>query len=182
MKRMALLLVAAATLFNVSCNKENKDNPGTDSNFIPAKVECEYLISFDPTSVEGLTNGYDISIDYFDADGKIQSSTEINASNLTWQKKLTQTKFPTYFGAQVRIVPKSDLSGVPEDAKFTLDGVIKLKGDLISTTGKTRNLSRETLIQRHGIKPHTGRTYNDALRYEIKANGDSECFVTWIED
>ena len=39
MKRMALLLVAAATLFNVSCKKENKDNPGTDGSFIPAKVE-----------------------------------------------------------------------------------------------------------------------------------------------
>ena len=83
MKRMALLLVAAATLFNVSCKKENKDNPGTDGSFIPAKVECDCLISFDPVSVEGITKGYDIFIDYFDVDGKIQSSTEINASNLT---------------------------------------------------------------------------------------------------
>jgi hypothetical protein len=182
MKRMALLLVAAATLFNVSCKKENKDNPGTDGSFIPAKVECDCFISFDPTSVEGITKGYDIFIDYFDVDGKIQSSTEINASNLTWQKKFTQTKFPTRFGAQVRMVPKSNLSGVPEDASFNLDGVIKLKGDLISTTGKTRNLFRESLIKRHGIEPHNGRSYKQNLRYEIKANGDSECFTTWVDE
>ena len=124
----------------------------------------------------------EIFIDYFDVDGKIQSSTEINASNLTWQKKFTQTKFPTRFGAQVRMVPKSNLSGVPEDASFNLDGVIKLKGDLISTTGKTRKLERESLIKRHGIEPHNGRSYKQTLRYEIKANGDSESFTTWIDE
>ena len=182
MKRMALLLVAAATLFNVSCKKESKDNPGTDGNFIPDKVECDCLISFDPMSVEGITKGYDIFIDYYDADGKIQRSTGINASNLTWQIKFTQTKFPTYFGAQVRMVPKSDLSGVAEDDSFNLDGVIKLKGDLISTTGKTRNLYRESLIKRHGIEPHNGHSYKQALRYEIKANGDRECFTTWVDE
>lgn len=182
MKRMALLLVAAATLFIVSCKKENKDNPGTDGNFIPAKVECDCFISFDPTSVEGITKGYDIFIDYLDIDGKIQSSTGIDANTLTWQIKFTQTKFPTRFGAQVRMVPKSNLSGVPEDASFDLNGVIKLKGDLISTTGKTRNLFRESLIKRHGIEPHNGRSYKQTLRYEIKANGDSECFTTWVDE
>ena len=182
MKRMALLLVAAATLFNVSCKKENKDNPGSDSSFIPAKVECDCLVSFDPLSVEGITKGYDIFIDYYDADGKIQSSKGINASNLTWQIKFTQTKFPAYFGAQVRMVPKSDLSGVPEDASFILDGVIRLKGDFISTTGKTRKLDRESLIKRHGIEPHNGRSYKQTLRYEIKTNGDSESFTTWVDE
>lgn len=184
-KRMATLFIAAATMFAVSCTKEenntNNGNQGTDATFTAAKADITYKITLDAASAEALNRAYDAFLDYYDSDGTIKSSTEINANNLTWQKSVTPTSFPAEVGYRIRLVPKSNLDGVTEEDSFDCTGTLSLQGTCTSTTGKTREISRSLQIQKQGINPHSGRTFKEVLHYQIKTDGTSESNNTWEE-
>lgn len=180
-KRLAVLFVAAATMFAVSCDKDDNTNQGTgDSDaFTTAKCELSYKINLDNQSAEALTRGYDVFIDYYDSDGTIKTSTEMTAGKLTWEKSVSKTTFPTWVGVRVRMVPKTDLSGVGEEEEFDITGSICLDGTITSTTGKKREAFKKTDIIKRGIEPHNGKSYNEALRFEIKANGERNSYTSW---
>ena len=182
-KRLALLFVAAATMFAVACSKEdNQTNTSnnSESTFTMAKADVTYEISLQSNSVEALTKAYDVFIDFYDADGKIQNSSEITASNLSWSKSLTITKFPACYGAQFRLVPKSDLNGVTEGDSFSCSGTLKVYGTGTSTTGKTRPVGNDTQTIAHsGINPHEGRTFSKSCRYYVQTDGSYERNMAW---
>jgi hypothetical protein len=180
-KKLAVLFVAAATMITVSCKKEDNTNPenGGSTTFTTAKGEFNYKVNFDAASVDALSKGYDIFIDFYDADGTIKTSTEITDSQLTWEKSVTKTTFPTWFGLRVRMVPKSDLSGVEESEEFDLKGYFSVVGDITSTAGKHREISKKIDINKIGVEPHNGHSYKETLRYEVKTNGDSEVSTSW---
>lgn len=181
-KKMAMLLFVAATMLTVACSKENNGgNSGSgESSFTMAKADVTYRITIESSSVEALRKAYDVFIDFYDANGQIQTSTEVNADNLNWNKNLTLTTFPAWYGAQFRLVPKSDLSGVAEDAKFNFNATFEVNGTGTSTTGKTRSVGEDKQqIDHTGIKPHNGRSYKKCIRYNVQTNGTYHSSMEW---
>ena len=75
----------------------------------------------------------------------------------------------------------SNWSGVSEDAKFDCVGSLSINGTCTSTTGKTREISKDRQVQKLGINPHDGRTFKETLRYQVKTDGTVEGIGEWAE-
>lgn len=183
MKRVFLAMVAVAMLF-VGCKKENNTNNGGnggDDTFVAERVEMTYKLALDTATIGALSEGYDLTIDYYDADGQIQSSTEIAPDHLTFEKTVTGTTFPSWYGFRYRLTPKADLSGVEQDAKFNFVGTFSINGACYATNGRKVNLVENRNIHKVGIKPHNGHEYKEAQRYEVKSDGTYEGHVDWEE-
>lgn len=180
-KSMAVLFVAAATLLTVSCKKDDNTTTGNggDGSFVTEKGVFTYKVNLNPASVTAVTKAYDVFVDYYDADGTIKSSTEITPSNLTWEKTVTKTSFPAWFGVRLRMVPKSDLSGVSDNDDLNLRGKVELNGKFTSKAGKTREAYKADEIIKNGVDPHNGNTYSTQVRCQVMANGERETYVSW---
>lgn len=179
-KSMAVLFMAAATMLTFSCKKDNTStSEGGDGSFVTAKGDFTYKVNLNPASVTAITKAYDVFVDYYDADGTIKSSTEITPSNLTWEKTVSKTSFPAWFGVRLRMVPKSDLSGVSDNDDLNLRGTVELKGKYTSKAGKTREVFKSDDIIKNGVDPHNGTTYSTQVRCQVMANGERETYVSW---
>ena len=169
----------------VGCGKEenngNNSNNGGDDTFVAERVEVTYRLALDTTTIEALRQGYDLTLDYYDADGQIKSSTDITPDHLTWEKTVTGTTFPSWYGFRYRLTPKADLSGLEEGAKFNFVGTFTITGACHSTTGRVVNLVENRNIHKVGIKPHNGHEYKEAQRFEVKSDGTYESHVDWEE-
>ena len=180
-KRMALLLVAAATMLTAACSKENKESSSEISTFTAAKAELNYKIALNAEAADALAIGYDAIIDYYDSDGTIKTSSALNANNLTWEKNVTRTSFPASVGFRVRFVPKNDLGGVTEDEKFYVEGTVSVIGACTSINGRKAEILKSRFVQKSGINPHNGRTYTESMQHEIKTDGNCEVRGGWPE-
>ena len=183
MKRLFLAL-SVATLLVVGCGKEeNNENGGNgnDNTFVAARVELTYKLVLDTTTIEALRQGYDLTLDYYDADGQIKTSSDITPDHLSWEKTVVGTTFPSWYGCRYRLTPKADLSGVDSNAKFNFVGTFSITGGCYSTTGRMINIVENRNIHKIGIKPHNGHEYTEAQRYEVKSDGTCEGYVDWVE-
>lgn len=181
LKRVVFCLIAAAAMLFVACTKdENNSNSGNgNGTFTMAKADVTYELTLQPSSAEALRKGYDVFIDYYDANGQIQTSTEVNADNLTWRKNVTLTTFPAWFGAQFRLVPKNNLSADTGDS-YSCTGTFKVKGTGTSTAGKTRSIGDDVQqVVYSGVDPHNGISYKKACRYRVQTDGTSESNMSW---
>lgn len=179
-KRFALLFVAAACMLSTACTKENSQNGNSDSAFTLAKADVTYKLTLQASSADAMRKAYDVFIDFYDANGHIQTTTEVNADNLAWNKELTLNTFPAWFGAQFRLVPKSDLSAVGENEKFNFDGTFSIKGTGTSTKGKTRSVGEDSqLIQHSGLNPRNGRSYKKCCRFQVQTDGTYQSNMEW---
>ena len=184
MKKVFLAL-AAMTVLAVGCGKEenNENGGGNGGNdpFVAERVEITYKLVLDTTTIGALRDGYDMTLDYYDADGQIQTSTDITPDNLTWEKTVTGTTFPSWYGCRYRLTPKADLSGLEENAKFNFLGTFSISGACYSTNGRKVNLIENRNIHKIGIKPHNGHEYTEAQRYEVQSDGTYAGYVSWVE-
>ena len=182
-KKAALLFVAASFMLTVACTKDNNGNGNSgsgDSSFTLAKADVTYTLTLQSSSADALRKAYDIFIDFYDANGQIQTTTELNADNLNWNKNITLNNFPAWFGAQFRIVPKSDLSGVSETERFNINGTFAVKGTGTSTTCKTRSVGTDSqMIDHTGLRPHNGRSLSKRCRFRVQTNGTYESNMEW---
>lgn len=179
-KTLAALFFMASAVFTVSCTKDNEqDNPGSGS-FVSAKVDINYKFTVESLSTTTMQRAYDVVVDYYDAAGQKNSISPVNPSNLTWEMSLTQTSFPTWYGVQVSLVPKSDLSDVTETEKFNFQGKVDVNATIISTSGATKRL-RSGLVEMvyNGLRPHNGRTNSKSFRCNVKSDGNTETSVEW---
>lgn len=145
-----------------------------------SKADVTYQLSIQPSSAETLRKAYDVFIDFYDANGHIQTSTEVSADNLNWSKNITLTSFPAWYGAQYRMVPKSDLSGLSENDEFSFVATFVVKGTGTSTTGKTRSVGEDTQqINQSGLDPHNGRTFKKSCRFQVQPDGSYERNMSW---
>ena len=183
MKRV-LLAMAAVAMLAVGCSKDDNNETsggGSDDTFVAERVEMTYKLVLDTTTIGALREGYDLTLDYYDADGQIKSSTEITPDHLTFEKTVTGTTFPAWYGFRYRLTPKADLSGLEEGTKFNLVGTFSITGACYSTSGRKVNLIENRNIHKIGIKPHNGHEYQEAQRYEVKNDGTYESHITWEE-
>ena len=181
-KKTALLFVAASLMLTVACTKENNStNSGNGGgDFVLSKADVTYKLDIQPSSAEALRRAYNVFIDFYDANGQIQTTSEITADNLNWSKEFTLTKFPACYGARFRMVPKSDLSGVGEDEEFNFNATFNVKGIGTSTSGKTRSVGDDSQdIIQNGVEPHNGRSFSKSCRFEVKADGTYERNMEW---
>lgn len=183
MKKVFLALAAVAML-TVGCSKDDNNETsggGSGETFVAERVEMTYKLTLDTASIGALREGYDLTIDYYDADGQIKSSTELTPDNLTWEKTVTGTTFPAWYGFRYRLTPKADLSGVDEGAKFNFICNFSINGACYSTTGRKVNVVENRNIHKGGIKPHNGHEYKEAQRYNVKSDGTYEGTISWVD-
>ena len=181
-KKTAMLFVAASLMLTVACTKENNStNSGNGGgDFTMSKADVTYELAIQSSSAETLRKAYNVFIDFYDANGQIQTTSEITADNLNWSKNLTLTNFPATYGAQFRMEPKSDLSGVGENDEFIFKATFIVKGTGTSTTGKTRSVGEDKQeINQSGLEPHNGRSFKKSCRFQVKADGTYERSMEW---
>jgi hypothetical protein len=182
MKKVFLALATVAML-TVGCSKDdnNETSGGGSDTFVAERVEMTYKLVLDTTTIGALRDGYDLILEYYDADGQIKSSTEITPDHLTFEKTVTGTTFPAWYGFHCKMTPKSDLSGLDEGAKFNFVGTFSITGACYSTNGRKVNIIENRNVRKIGIKPHNGKVYEEAQRYEVKSDGSYEGRVDWEE-
>lgn len=179
-KSLVALLFVASAMLTVSCSKDNQDGNSDSGSFTTAKADINYKFTVESSSITTMQRAYDVVVDYYDAAGQKKTITPINTSNLTWEMSLTQTSFPSWYGVQVSLVPKSDLSGVAEDEKFDFMGRVDVTASITSTTGATKRLRNGLVEMGHtGMRPHNGRTNSKCFRCNVKADGNSETTIVW---
>ena len=179
-KTLVALFFMASAVITVSCNKDNEqDKPGSGS-FVSAKVDINYKFTVESLSATTMQRAYDVVVEYYDAAGQKNSISPVNPDNLTWEMSLTQTSFPTWYGVQVSLVPKSDLSDVTETEKFNFQGKVDVNATIISTSGATKRLHSGLVeMAYNGLRPHNGRTNSKSFRCNVKSDGNSETSVEW---
>lgn len=173
-KKTAMLFIAAASMFAFGCTKEN-NGTSSDGKFEMKKADITYKIVLEPACASSLEKAYDLSVEYYDAEGKVKTVSPLSPSILNWELPVTQTSFPSYYGIKVVITPKSDLSGVGEDQVFDLLGKVQAVAKATSTNGKTRNLLdiSEQMLRR-GLDPREGLVTKIGRRVEVQKDGSSK--------
>ena len=174
MKKLSWMLAAIfCGMTLVSCTeKENTNNNGQpeDNTLTMAKLDLTYRVTLDASTVDAITTGYDVSLEYYGADGKkvVANPCPITANNLSWELSITQTSFPSRYGVAVIFTPKS---GIPEDVYFPIKGVINGKATATYTNGKTREIAPPYESRSLSGEPSNGHTYRiDSLK-EVDKNG-----------
>ena len=185
MKRLAMLFVAAATLFAVACSKnDDNDNSSTNNSqeaeFEMARLDLTYKITVDSRAITAMTEGYTPTLQYYDANDQCVTVTPFpfDASHLTWEFSLSQTSFPSHFGFKLSLTPKE---GVEEGVKYDCDFYPTITAIATGTSGKQYDISPS--IQEYlwrGIKPSNNRVMKIDRLYKMKTDGNY--FQTSFED
>lgn len=106
--------IAMTTVFT-SCSKDDDDNKTTDDNK-PAAAVMDYSL----TVGDDMFNYLDLTVEYYDADGKVQTE---QVTQKTWTKNI-KAKLPATLGARLKMQVKSivnpaTLEKFTEDVKYT---------------------------------------------------------------
>ncbi len=174
MKKLSCMLaIMLCGMALVSCTeKENTNNGQSEYNtFTMAKLDITYQVSLEGTSVDAITTGYNVSFEYYGADGKkvVANPCPFTANNLSWELSITQTSFPSRYGVAVIFTPKS---GIPEDAGFPIKCDIKGKATATGTNGKKRELTANNYSRSITGEPSDGRSYNFYSLKEVDKDGN----------
>ncbi len=176
-KLSSLLAIMFFGLALVSCTeKENNNSQSGDSTLTMAKLDLTYQVSLDANSVNAITTGYDVSLEYYGADGQkvVANPCPLTANSLSWELSVTQTSFPSRYGAAIIFTPKS---GLPEDAEFPINGSIKGKATATFTNGKTRQIE-PAIESRYFIgEPSNGRTFQISALKEVAKDGTTKPLI-----
>lgn len=176
-KKLALLFVAAATMFSVSCSKDdNKNNSGSGSgsqeeNFELARLDVTYKITVDSRAITAMTEGYTPTLQYYDANNQSVTVTPFpfTANNLVWELSLTQASFPSHFGFKLSLTPKD---GVGESVKYDCDIIPDITAMATGKNGKKVDISPSIQgFYWRGIKPSNGKVMKVDRLYKIEKDG-----------
>lgn len=178
-KRLALLFVAAATMFSVACSKDEDKNTsggggGEEETFELARLDLTYKITVDDRAITAMTEGYTPSLQYYDANNQCVTVTPFpfTSSNLVWEFSLSQTSFPSNFGFKLALTPKD---GIAEDVKYDCDFIPSITAIATGKNGKSIDISPSIQEFRwRGIKPSNGRVMKIDRLYKIQSDGNYE--------
>ena len=176
-KRLAMLFVAAATLFSVACSKdEDKNSSGSGSGgeetFELARLDLTYKLTVDERAITAMTEGYTPTLQYYDANDQSVTATPFpfSSSSLVWEFSLSQTSFPSHFGFKLALTPKE---GIAEDVKYDCDFYPNITAIAIDKNGKKVDISPSIQsFNWRGIKPSNGKVMKIDRLYKIQKDGN----------
>jgi len=109
MATLTVMCAIAMTTVFTSCSKDDDDNKTTDDNK-PTAAVMDYSL----TVGDDMLNMLDLTVEYYDANGKVQSE---QMTGKTWTKSV-KAKLPATLGVRLKIQVKSSVNPATLE-KFT---------------------------------------------------------------
>ena len=123
----AVICCAMTTTVFTACGSDDDDNTTRPDDTTPVGAVMEYSL----TVGDDLVNYLDLTVEYYDADGKVQTES---MTQKTWTKKVT-AKLPATLGARLKAQLKSGVD-VSTQEKVSVAHGYNFMGYAVSATDK----------------------------------------------